>query len=54
MLFGIFIDENLFSKNNIQDKSRSLEGFYKQTFLKVFAKFTGKQLCWSLFYNKVT
>ena len=38
---------------NIQDSSRNLEMYYKQTFLKIFAKCTEKKLCWSLFYNQV-
>ena len=29
------------------------EVFYKQPVLKHFAVFTEKQLCWSLFFNKV-
>ena len=28
--------------------------FFKKTVLKSFANFTEKNLCWSLFYNKVT
>ena len=29
------------------------EVFYKKGVLKKFVKFTGKLLCWSLFFNKV-
>ena len=30
------------------------EVFFKKNVLKNFANFTGKHLCWSLFFNKVT
>ena len=30
------------------------EVFYKKVIFKNFATFTGKYLCWSLFFNKVT
>ena len=32
--------------------SSHAELFYKKDFLKIFAKFTVKHLCWSLFYQK--
>ena len=34
-------------------QKRPPEVFYKETVLKNFAKFTGKHLCQSLFFNKV-
>ena len=35
------------------DKSRRPEVFYKKSVLRNFAKFTGKHMCQSLFFNKV-
>ena len=34
-------------------KNSRLEVFYKKEILKTFPKFTGKHLCWRLFFNKV-
>ena len=34
-------------------QKQSLEVFYKKRVLKNFAKFTGKHLCGSLFFNKI-
>ena len=46
----------IFTENEFQDKNLKsmLAGvFWKIGFLKYFAKFTGKHLCQSLFFNKV-
>ena len=40
-------------KVNLSNKKQTPEVFYKKGFCKNFAKFTGKRLCQSLFFNKV-
>ena len=37
-----------------KQQKQSLEVFYKKGVLKSFVIFTGKQMCWSLFFDKVT
>ena len=42
-----------FLKEHLNCPSESATGgIYKKTVLKNFAKFTGKHLCWSFFFNK--
>ena len=41
------------SSSNRITRSRYLQMFYKIGFLKIFAKFTGKQLCRNLAFNEV-
>ena len=40
-------------KDSYDSRNSRSEEFYKKGVLKSFAKFTGKQLCQSLFFNKV-
>ena len=40
-------------KSFANKQKQPLEAFYKKGVLKNFAKFTGKYLCQSLFFNKV-
>ena len=41
-------------EEHINKQEQSAEVFYKKYVLKNIAKFTGKRLCWSLFFNKVS
>ena len=40
----------IYSKNDKQNSSKSVQSFYKIGIFKIFAKFTRKHLCWSLFF----
>ena len=42
----------MLSSHKIWEKYNEQEAFYKNTVLKNFAIFTGKQQCWRLFLNK--
>ena len=50
ILFLLFASEiqNSFLKNLAKPKKQSPEVFYDKVVLKIFLKFTGKHLCWSL------
>ena len=49
--FSIFL--SLFNQSIFKCKSSFPDVFYEKDVLKNFAKFTGKHLCWRLFFNKV-
>ena len=54
-LYLIIFNENLtdFNQNMCFCRDSRPEVFYKKGVLRSFAKFTGKHLCQSLFFNKV-
>ena len=43
---------NVYIEKNRAEKKQPPEVFYKKCALKNFAKFTGKYLCWSLFFTE--
>ena len=47
------LNRNNYSSHNQKCQKEPPEVFYKRSVLKNFAKFTGKYLCQSLFFNKV-
>ena len=53
MLFMLFILFMLVKLLLITSFTILLRFFMKKVFVKFFAKFTGKHMCWSLFLNKV-
>ena len=43
----------IYSKNDKQNSSKSVQSFYKIGILKIFAKFIRKQLFWSLHFQYI-
>ena len=44
---------NMFLTCLLRNQKKQQQVFFKKNYLKNFAKFTGKHLCLSLFFNKV-
>ena len=49
-----FIVQKKIFLNILKYRNSRSQMFFKIDVLKIFAIFTGKHLCWSLFFNKVT
>ena len=52
-MLSLMFDWDLNTSLCINGRSSRVEVFSKTDFPKNLAKFTGKPLCWSLFFNKV-
>ena len=46
--------QRILSSHKISEKYDEQEACYKKTVINNFTMFTGKHLCWSLFFNKNT
>ena len=44
--------QRILSSHKVLEKYNAQKVFYKKAVLKSFATFTGKHLCWNLFFNK--
>ena len=44
--------QSILSSHKISEKYNEQKVFHGKAVLKNFAMFTGKQLCWNLFFNK--
>ena len=53
MILKIIVTDNIKNNNNSSSRSSRPEALCKKSVLKNLAKFIGKHLCQSLFFNKV-
>ena len=53
ILKHVCLNDCFFSVSMLMNAEPAIGMFYKKGFLRNFSKFTGKQLCQRLFFNKV-